>query len=348
MGPLLFLIYINDLPEGLITNAKLFADDTSLFLVVRDIAASTEELNNDLRNISKWAYQWKMIFKPDLTGEAQEVVFSRKLNKTVHPNLTFNKSQVSQTKSQKHLSLILDNKVNFNEHLKGVLDKVSKTIGLICKLQPILPRFSLLTIYKTFFRPHLDYGDMIYDQTYNASFHRKLESIQYSACLAITGTIRGTSYEKLNQELGLETLQSRRWFRKLCLFYKIVNNQSPSYLFDYIPSTDRIYNTRNAADVPWIKSKHNFFKNSYIPSTIIEWNKLDQDIRNAESYALFRKHLLSFIGSEANNIFNVHNAKGIKLFARLRVGFSHLKEHKFRHNFVDAINPFCSCENFVE
>ena len=105
---------------------------------------------------------------------------------------------------------------------------------------------------------HVDYGDMIYDQTYNASFHRKLESVQYSACLAITGTIRGTSYEKLRQELVLETPQSRRWFKKLCLFYKIVNNRSPSYSFDYIPSADRIYNTRNAANVPKIKSKHNF------------------------------------------------------------------------------------------
>ena len=157
MGPLLFLIYINDLPEGLITNAKLFADDTSLFSVVRDIAASTGELNNDLRNISKWAYQWKMIFNPDLTKQAQEVIFSRKLNKLVHPNLNFN-----------------------------------KTMGLIRKFQPILPRFSLLTIYKTLVRPHLDCGDMIYNQTYNVSFHRKLESIQYSACLATTGTIRGT------------------------------------------------------------------------------------------------------------------------------------------------------------
>ena len=99
---------------------------------------------------------------------------------------------------------------------------------------------------------------MIYDQIYNASFHRKLESIQYSACLAITDTIRGTSCEKLNQELDLETLQSRRWFRNLCLFYKIANTQSPFYLFDYIPSTD-LYNMRNAANVPRIKSKH-FFK----------------------------------------------------------------------------------------
>ena len=191
-----------------------------------------------------------MIFNPDLTKQAQEVIFSRKLKKPVHPNLTFNNSHVSQTESQKHLGLILDNKLNFNEHLKGLLDKMSKTMGLIRKFQPILPRFSLLTIYKTFVRPHLDYGDMIYDQTYNASFHRKPESVPYSACLVITGTIRGTSYEKLNQELGLETLQSSRWFWKLCLFQKIVNNQSPSYLFDYIPSTDRIYNTRNAADVP--------------------------------------------------------------------------------------------------
>ena len=172
----------------------MFADDTSIFLVVRDIAASTEELNNDLRNISKSAYQWKMIFNTDLTKQAQEVIFSRKINKPVHPNLTFNNSQVGQTESQKHLGLILNNKLNFNEHLKGALDKISKTMGLIRKFQPILSRFSLLTIHKTFVRPHLDYGDMMYDQTYNASFHKKLESVQYPACLAITGTIRGTSY----------------------------------------------------------------------------------------------------------------------------------------------------------
>ena len=174
MGPLHFLIYINDLPEGLITNAKLLADDTLLFSVVRDIAASTEELNNNLRNISKWAYHWKIIFNPDLTKQAQGVIFSRKLNKPVHPNLTFNNFQVSQTGSQKHLGLILDNKLNFNGHLKDVLDKTSKTIGLIRKFQPILPRFSLLTIYKTFVRPHLDCGNIIYDQTYNASLQENL------------------------------------------------------------------------------------------------------------------------------------------------------------------------------
>ena len=128
----------------------------------------------------------------------QEVIFSRKLKKPVHPNLTFNNSKVSEYESQKHLGLILDNKLNFSEHLKGVLDKIWKTISLIRKFQPILlPKFSLLTIYKTFGKPHVEYEDIIYDQTFNRSFHRKLESIQYSACLVITGTIRGTSYQKL-------------------------------------------------------------------------------------------------------------------------------------------------------
>ena len=145
-------------------------------------------------------------------------MFSRKTNKQVHPHLTFNNSHVNQTESQKHIELILDNKLNFSKHLKGVLGKISKPIGLIRNFQPILSRFSLLTIYKTSVRPRLEYGDIIYDQIYNASFHRKLESIRYSTCLAITGIIRATSYENLNQELGLRTLQSRRSFRKLCLF----------------------------------------------------------------------------------------------------------------------------------
>ena len=99
--------------------------------------------------------------------------------------------------------------------MKIILNKVNKTIGLLRKLQNVLPRSALLTIYKSFIRPHLDYGDIIYDQAYNASFHQKLELLQYNACLAITGAIRGTSREKLYEELGLEFLQLRRWFRKL-------------------------------------------------------------------------------------------------------------------------------------
>ena len=88
------------------------------------------------------------------------------------------------------------------------------------KLQPIIPRAALLTIYKSFLRPHLDYGDVIYDRAFNESFQNKLESVQYNAALAIMGATRSSSREKLYQELGLEPPKSWRWYRKLYLFFK--------------------------------------------------------------------------------------------------------------------------------
>ena len=78
LGPLLFLVYINDLPEGQTSNVKLFAEDTSIFLVVRDLSSSLLSLNEDLSKISQWGYKWKMLFNPDTSKQAQEVVFSRK------------------------------------------------------------------------------------------------------------------------------------------------------------------------------------------------------------------------------------------------------------------------------
>ena len=106
--------------------------------------------------------------------------------------------------------MFLDCKLNFEEHLKTIVNKINKTIGLLREFQNFLPRKSLLTIYKSYIRPQLDYGDIIYDQTYNTSFHQRLESLQYNAALAITGAIRGTSKEKLYNELGPESLQNRQ------------------------------------------------------------------------------------------------------------------------------------------
>ena len=125
--------------------------------------------------------------------------------------------------------------INYKHHLKSVLNKVKMAIGLLCKFQQILPRQSLTTIYKSFIRPLVDYGDIAYDLAFNESYHKNLESIQYNAATAITGAIRGTYSEKLFQKLGIESLKSRLWLRKLCLFCKIFHKKSPSYLFQLIP-----------------------------------------------------------------------------------------------------------------
>ena len=163
----------------------------------------------------------------------------------------------------------------------------------------------------------------------------------------MTGAIKWPSTEKLYQELGIEHLRSRRWFRKLCLFYKIIKSKSPPYLFNLIPRSSRLHTTRNSEITPF-KVRHNFFKNSFFPSVISEWNKLNLEICNSASLEIFKKHLLNFIRPNSSNAFNMNNPLGLKLLTHLRIGFSHLKEHKFKHNFQDSIDPLCSCGNDIE
>ena len=199
-----------------------------------------------------------MSFNPEPSKQAQEVIFSRKLQKINHPSIYFNNNPIEQVSSQKHLGMILDAKLNFQEQIKNLLTKVNKIIGLLRKLQNILPRGSLLTIFKSFLRPHLDYGDVIYDQSFKNTFHQKINSIQYNAALAITGAIRGSSREKLYQELGLESLQQRRWYRKLCFFFKLIENKSPKYLFNNVPTVRSIYRTKNIDNIPQFNIRHTF------------------------------------------------------------------------------------------
>ena len=164
----------------------------------------------------------------------------------------------------------------------------------------------MITIYKSFNRPQLDYGDIVFDRAFNKSFHKNLESIQYNAAIAITGAIRGTSSEKLFQELGLESLKSRRWLRKLCLFYKIFHKESPSYLFQLIPPNNKVYATRSSQSNKFssFKTRHNFFKDSFFPAVISEWNNLDINIRNTSFINVFKKELLKSTRPEPNSTYN--------------------------------------------
>ena len=157
----------------------------------------------------------------------------------------------------------LDTKLNFQKHLENIISKVYKTIGLLRKFQSVLSRPSLVLLYKTFIRPHINYEDIIYDQAYRESLHQKLEIIQYNAELAIISAMRGTSREKLYQELGLESLQKRRWYRKLCYFCKILKGQSPDYCSKILPRIRRAYNRRNADYVPCFSTKHSFLGNFF-------------------------------------------------------------------------------------
>ena len=122
---------------------------------------STINLSNDLNKIGNWAVQWEMNCNPNPCKQAQKVIFSRKLQNTYHNAVYFKHNSVQQVLSQKHLGMYLDNKLNFQEHLNNALSTANKTIALMRKLQAFLPRQSLVTVYKAFITPHLDYRDII-------------------------------------------------------------------------------------------------------------------------------------------------------------------------------------------
>ena len=152
--------------------------------------------------------------------------YSAKKTVSVHPVVYFVSTPVNSTATHKHLGIKLDSKPSYENHLQSLSIRVNKTIDLLRKSRSTLPRRSLVTFCKPFTRSYLDYGD--------ESFHQSFESLKYSSAIAMTGAIRGTSSDKLFQELGLELIKWRRSLRNLCLLFKLIK-KSPASLFQLIP-----------------------------------------------------------------------------------------------------------------
>ena len=219
LGPLLFLVSINDLERNIKSNIKFFADDTMLFSLVKDPEISANNLNHDLGIIQQWAYQWKMELNPDPTKQANEVLFSCKRSSPYHPQLIFNGIAVAKVNDQKHLGLILDSRLSFEKHINEKIIKAKKNVGILKHLSIFLPLKTLDQMYKALIRSHLDYCDIIYHipshqnqsplgVTLN-SVMEKVERIQYQSALAISGAWHGSNPAKLYEELGWESLSDR-------------------------------------------------------------------------------------------------------------------------------------------
>ena len=351
--------YPMDFLQVLKCNVKLFADDTSLFTVVEDLNSAANNMNHDLELIRQWAHDWKMSFNPDPQKQAVELILSKKQIEVDHPEIRFNNIPVMRVDDHKHLGIILDSKLSFSSYIKSAISKTRKGIGLLRYLSRYLPMHTLNELYKLYVRPHLDYGDVIYhipakvcDFSGNVtlpSLMEKLESVQYSAARAITGTWRGTSREKLYTELGWESLNCRRWSRRLILFYKILNNLTPIYMKDPFPPQRQLqYCLRNQDVIGRIKARTEKFKSGSYPHFLSKWNDLDPEIRLAPSVAVLKKKLMSIIRPPVRSIFGIHDPKGPSYLTQLRVGLSKLKFHKFKHNFRDTINRMCPTNDGIE
>ena len=116
--------------------------------MVNDINTSASDLNEDLEKIGNWAFKWKMSFNPDPNKKTQETIFIRKKTVSLHPVVYFDNKPVKSSQIHKHLGMIFDSNLSYEHHIKSILNKVNKTIGLLGKFQLTLQRHSLITIYK--------------------------------------------------------------------------------------------------------------------------------------------------------------------------------------------------------
>ena len=181
-------------------------------------------------------------------------------------------------------------------------------------------------------RCHLDYGDMIYHDQLSSST-TLLESLQYNAGLIISGCWKGTNKLKLYTELGWESLANRRHCRRLCLFYKIINNISPLYLRNHLAVNRASPSLR--------------YQKSFFPYCITHWQNLPRFVRNSISFNEFKTKLFNIYRPLAGLTSKSLDIKRLKLLTRLRCDFSDLREHRFRHHF-NCVSPLCQCSNEEE
>ena len=127
-----------------------------------------------------------------------------------------------------------------------------------------------------------------------------------------------------------------------------MKSQSPSYLFDEIPPERQLnYGLRHPRDYEVHVARTNRFSNTYFHNTLLEWNLLGEEIKNSISLSQFKNKLLKIIRPEGNSVYNISDIEGVRLFTKMRLRFSVLNEHKFRHNF-DSLTPFYACGNDME
>ena len=288
LGPLLFLLFINDIVKDIGCNIRLFADDTGLFLVVENPDIAAELLNLDLDKIIAWAKKWLVRFNPVKT---EAFLASRKINKPIHPPLFMAGTHITEVVSHKHLGVIFQNDDSWHNHIDYVKEKAWTRINAMKKLKFDLDRKSLETEYLTIIRPILEYADVVWDNCRQYEIN-ELDMMQNEAARIVTGTTKLVSIRALYEEVRWDTLEERQRKHKLALFYKMVNSLSPPYLSSLIPlPRASSYNLPNTNDIQTIHAHTNQYYYSFLPSVIRDWNNLTLDTRNSDSLYSFKRNL---------------------------------------------------------
>lgn len=340
LGPLLFLVYINDIVTDIKSHIRLFADDTTLYIIVDTPAQAALTLNQDLVKISAWANKWLVSFNPNKT---ESLLLSRKINRQIHPAITMNNQIITEVENHKHLGVVFQSNCTWHEHLNMIISKAWQRINVMRKLKFVLDRKSLQCIYFSFIRPVLEYADVVWDNCTKYE-EDELEKIQLEAARIVTGTTKLVSIDNLYSETGWETLKSRRKQHKLILFYKMVNNLTPIYLSSLLPpqvGNISRYNLRNQDKYQTINCKSQLYFNSFLPSSVRDWNLTEDTVRLTQSVNCFKRSIK--VTRDIPKYYFSGDRKGQILHTRLRTGCSSLNYHLFCKNIIN--DELCVCGN---
>ena len=337
LGPLLWILYINDIIENVESEALLFADDTCLFATGKDPAETAEIINRELAKIYEWSLKWKVSFNPQ---KSKDLIFSSKQIQN-SPPLVLNGSFVTRVTQHKHLGVWLSSSLCFSKHVHETCLRANGKLAVLRSVK-FLSRSTLDLLYKLTVRSVIDYGLVIYFKNLKATDISKLNKIQYRAAKLCTGALQYTSQVKLELDLGWEPLSDRANFLSLSLYHKIhIGNTRP--LIKKCMSNLKVGpNLRSAECYEPFPLKGKPFSNSFFPSITKKWNTLDNNIKRENDIDQFKISLKNIIKPKKQKHFNFGSKRGNSLLTQLRVGRSFLNSHGYTINLTESDLCLCS------
>lgn len=285
LSPLLFLIYVNDLPSNTKTRLRLFADDCVIYNPIRNPSDSTD-LQEDIDTIVAWCEKWLM---PLNLNKCQSMSFSRKCSITNHA-YHISSNEITRTDCYKYLGVHLTSSLSWVTHIETICAHASRTLGFLRRnLRPASPAIKKLA-YQTYVRPKLEYASSIWHPS-QAYLTYELESIQNRAARFIMSNYsRKSSITELKRTLDLPCLQSRRIISRLCLLHAFYYH--PLARHPRLQPPPRILPRLNhSKPIAHIQCRTSSMKDSFFPHAITLWNTLPDSIVSSADRTTFRKKL---------------------------------------------------------
>ncbi|CAH1259224.1 TBC1D2B [Branchiostoma lanceolatum] len=297
LGPLLFLVFINDINElPCSSNINCFADDTSLSNSgpTAQVVASTT--NTDLQLVSTWFLDWGLQLHPD---KCKVLCIKSPRSRVQLPPIYIAGQIVEEVPFYTHLGATIHQTLRWTKHVQTTSNKARRTLGFLWKLRDKLSREALEVAYNTMVRPKLEYAAVLFGDL-PCSASKILERVQYQAGCLITGAPRRTPSSIVLQELEWDSLSTRRHFHSLILMYKLVKGLVPPHLQPLTPVTrgERTHvQLRNSGHLHLPRCRTQIYKSSFIPHASRLWNQLPQVVKEAPSLSTFKNsckaHLLT-------------------------------------------------------